>query len=401
MSEGSTGASVVPATVHLPDDRYIPVRTEDLVAALAREHDAFGELAPRLAHVGEALTRIVSAESGAFSRRIERAYAPFNPDRETVTVGDVGGDRAELAAILAYTFDKANYDLLEDTQVRAAIDSANVHGMKVRVDREKVEELQIFVRGRTQETRLVRTIRRPIVGEMREVELYRRLAVVFRMQNSVEVNIKLFRDIPVADLEALLPHAEAGMSNLDRIKILGGGIGAIGGATWKAAALLVSGTVIAGQYFWALIAGLVGLSVRSVLGYRRAKHLRSSQRTHHLYYQNIANNAGVLDLLVTSIGHEELKETLLAYALLLARGERIDGADALSRAVEAWIARRFHVTLDFDVADALESLDRLGLWADRATMRPLEPEPACARLEQHWRERTTEDYHARTLSQRG
>jgi hypothetical protein len=144
----------------------------------------------------------------------------------------------------------------------------------------------------------------------------------------------------------------------------------------------------------------LGLSVRSVLGYRRAKHLRNSQRTRHLYYQNIANNAGVLDLLATSICHEELKETLLAYALLVACGERIREPEDLRREVQAWMSARFHVELVFDVADALESLDRLGLWEDRPALRPLSPAAACVRLEEHWRERKSEDYHVRSLSRR-
>jgi len=386
-----------PAGVHLPDDRYIPIRTVDLLAGLMRD-PAMESVAPAIAEVGAALGRAVHAESRALAEHVDRAYAPFNPDRETVTVGDLRGDLEMLDGALDYTFDKANYDLLEDTQVRAAIDSASIHGMKVRVDPDKVGALRIYVRGRTQETRLIRTVRRPITGEMREVELYRRLAIVFRMHDSAEVSIKLFREIPVADLEALLPHAEVGMSVLDRIWIVGGGVGAIGGATWKAVALLVQGTLFASQYLWALSVGLLGLSVRSVLGYRRAKHVRSSQRLHHLYYQNIANNAGVLALLVSSIRHEEIKETLLAYAMLAADPGQITDADALGRAVEAWIAARFHVRLHFDVTDALESLDRFGLWEDRAALRTLAPADACARLLTLWRENGTEDYHVASIA---
>lgn len=385
--------------VHLPDDRYVPIRPGDLVAAMRRDPQ-LGARADGLPALHAALERIVHAEANALARRIERAYAPCNPDRDTVLSTEPADDRRALASVLRYTFDKANYDLLEDAQVRAAIDSANVHGMRVRVDPDKLEELQLFVRGRCQETRLVRTIRRPIHGEMREVELYRRLAVVFRTHGSPEVSIKLFREIPVADLEALLPHAEAGMSTFDRIKILGGGIGALGGATWQAITLLVQGSMLAGQYVGALLLGLAGLSVRSILGYRRAKLRRTSQRTHHLYYQNIANNAAVLDLLVTSICHEEIKETLLAYAVLAGDGTPPHDADALSRAVEAWLTRNFHVAVDFDVADALESLDRLGLWADRGAMRPLPIEAAIAALEERWHDRSTEDYHARCIARR-
>lgn len=386
--------------LHLPDDRYIPIRTADVLAALLSEA---GEHAAALASFAESLERIVHAESSALSRRLERAYAPFNPDRETVTVGGDGASTRALGAltsVLHYTFDKANFDLLDTAQVDAAVASASVHGMKVRVNPDKVGDLQIFVRGRTAETRLIRTIRHPIRGEMREVELYRRLAIVYRMPDSLEVGIKLFREIPVVNLEALLPHAEVGMSVFDRIKIIGGGVGAISGATWQAISVLVQGTMIAGQYLWAFSLGLFGLSVRSVLGYRRAMVLRTSQRTHHLYYQNIANNGGVLDLLVSSIGQEEVKETLLAYALLVLHPGAATDSASLSRLVEKWLGEHFHVELHYDLADALESLDRLGLWDDRDALRPVAPAVACARLDAKWRDRDTEDYHARSMADR-
>src|SRR5688572_23392322 len=388
--------------VLLPDDRFIPIRVEDFIEAVVRDTDTFGPDAAKLGEIGDALDRIVDRESSCFSRRLERYFAPFNPDRDTLAPADDEGEdhdamRTTLGEMLDYMFDKANYARLDDAQFASALDAAKSHGMKIRLVPEKVASIDLYVRGRGEERRRVRTLRRPIKGEERDVELYRRLAVVFRMEGEEHVNIKLFREIPVSDLEALLPHAEVEMSPLDRLKIVGGGLGALGGVAWK----IVEGTVIAAQILWPLVIAFVGLSVRSFLGYRRAKHVRTSQMTHNLYYQNVANNQGVLDLLVTSISDEEMKEVLLAYALLVRDGgATLRDPAALGEAAERWLAQTFETEVAFDVTDAIESLDRLDLWAERSAWRVRAPEDAHPRLEAHWRARASADYHARMIEGR-
>jgi hypothetical protein len=391
--------------VHLPDDRYVPVRIDDLVDAIVKDTETFGAVAPELRAVLEGLERIVDREARTLQRELERAYDHFNPDRETLALGragDAAAERERLRRLLAYMFDKANYAALDEEQLHAAIHSASLHGMKIRVAPERVESLQLFVRGRTEQVRRVRTLRRPIKGEEREVELYRRLGVVFRMRDSKAVNIKLFREIPVSDLEALLPHAEVAMSQVDRLKIIGGGLGALGSVGWKAATVIIKGTLFATNFLWALIAAFLGLSVRSFLGYRRAKVLRTSQMTHHLYFQNVANNAGVMDLLISSIAQEELKEGLLAYSMLAsAPPGSVRDADGVAERAERWLARAFDVQVDFDVSDALEELDRLGLWDDREAWRVCPPAQAIERLDAWSRARRAEHYHVRAALEGG
>jgi hypothetical protein len=389
----------------LPEDRYIPVRVDDLAAAIAGDRDTFGDACEALAEVDDVLERVVCRESVCFSRVLERCYAPVNPDRDTIAFGEhedeLAQKRASLFAMLAYLFDKANYERLDESQLRAAIATASTHGMAIRVVPEKVESIAIYVRGRGVRPLKIRTFRRPWSGEVRQVDLYRRLAVVFRMRGSEHMSLKLFREIPVADVEALLPHAEVRMSTFDRIKIVGGGMGALGGVAWKTFTVLVKGAVFASQFLWAVIVAFLGLSVRSVFGYRRARYVRTAQMTHNLYYQNVANNGGVLDLLVTSTADEELKEVMLVYALLVAdEGRRLRDPAALGAAAEAFLSAKFGAEVDFDVADALESLDRFQLWEDREAFRVLAPGPARAHLETVWRERLTEAYHAQMAEAR-
>ena len=69
--------------------------------------------------------------------------------------------------------------------------------------------------------------------------------------------------------------------------------------------------------------------------------------THHLYYQNVANNLGVLDLLVSNISAEETKEAA-AQALSERQREKVPGAEEDRRSVDqqadrAWSALRARI----------------------------------------------------------
>ena len=178
------------------------------------------------------------------------------------------------------------------------------------------------------------------------------------------------------------------MSLFDRLKIAVGGAGAFGGIAWK----VVTGTAVLGQLAWAGIVALFGLSFRAFFGYRRARVHRSAQMTHNLYYRIVASNAGVLELLLGSIGQEELKEAVLGYSLLLHRTELTSEED-LRRAASEWIRDRFNVFVDFDAPDAIETLDRFGLWKDRSQLLPVPPDEALERLRRHWQERQSLSYH--------
>lgn len=384
--------------VHLPDDRFIPLRPDDLTVALAEAASEFGLEPGQVHELSEAMDRVLHQEIEQLRRGLERAYDPHNPARDTLLLGERAernGATARARRLVTYVLDKANYESLDAVQVEAAVGAANSHGIRIRVNPERVEWLELWVRGRTTVTRAVRTLRRPIKGEARDVELYRRLAVVFQAKDDEALNLKLFREIPVADVEALLPHAEVAMSGFDQLKIWGGSLGALGGLATK----LLESTVVFSQMLWVGVVALGGLSVRSFLGYRRAKHTRLSQMTHHLYYQNVANNAGVIDQLVASIGQEELKEALLAYVIV--HGGGVGDVAALQRRAASWLHERYGVEVDFDGPDAMETLERLGLWSDLDAWELRSPTEAVETLERCWQQRSTAEHHLRAVESRG
>ncbi|MEM1186218.1 MAG: DUF3754 domain-containing protein [Planctomycetota bacterium] len=381
-----------------PDNRFIPVRAEDLAHAIASDETRFGAFAPHADAFVEALDRVIDQEVTALSRALAMRYAPFDADRETrAGAASGGGDEKALIEGLAYVLDKASFEELDEVQIEAALSAANSAGIRVRVEPERISWIRLFVRGRGTTTRKRFSWRRPRSGRIETLETYTRLAVIARLKNDRAVRLKLFRDIPTVDLEALLPHARVGMSSWDKLQVFGGGAGALGGVGSKAFAAATGSAIAATQLVWAFAIAFGGLATKSFFGYRRTMKMRDNQRTKHLYDRALASNASVVSRLLAMIEQEEVKEALLAYAFL-ASAQPTESDEQVDALVEAWLKDTFGLNVNFDCPDALETLGRLGLWADRGTRRVVEPEVAAARLEELWRERGTERYH---LSQTG
>ena len=371
--------------VHQPDDRFVPIQPGELVAALSRDAARFGTCAAELRPLAELLQSVLAQEAAAFERTLLELYSPFNPDRDTLALTDLSAARtpqnySELAGRLERLFDKANFERLSEVQIAAAIRAANTHGLKVRLRPERVETLAVWVRGRGTAERRVRTWRSPLRPERRVVPVYRRLAVVARLRDDPNVLLKMFKEIPIEDVEALLPHAEVEMNWFDRVKMFSGGAGALGSTATK-----VFGVLALTKLLWVVTIGLATLMVRTFLGYRRARINRDWQRTRHLYYQNLANNAGVIHKLVAMIAQEELKEALLAYAFCAAPGSTaLRKPEELDRRIETYLLQRFGAQVDFDGPDAIRTLERLELWNDRTALRVVPPQQALGRLRQRW-----------------
>lgn len=393
-------------THHRPDDRFVPVRACELVGALADDADRFGLTADQVQQIATALHDVIVQESAAFQQALGDTYAGFNPDRDTQPLEPLDEIRtppayAAFCQRLAYLLDKANFRRLSDVQVDQAIATANSHGLRIRLHPERVAELLLWVRGRGTITRTRRDWRRwrhwkrwqdVAYGEELELPVYRRLAVVARLKDDPHVVIKLFKDIPDEDIEGLLPHAEVDMGIMDRLVVFGSGAGALGSTASKLLGVF-TGVAALGQLVWVLLVGLISLAVKTFLGYRRARKTRDSQRTQHLYFQNLANNASALQMLAVSIAQEEFKEALLAYVFCHAAQDAPRDEQGLDRAIEHYIHKRFDARVDFDCSDALESLTRLDLKQAAAALRAIAPDEAIRRLRDHWRARRTVDYH--------
>ena len=383
-----------------PDNRFIPVASDDLIDYLAADENTFGGDSSKIREIANWFIRILEQEKSSFERLLIRSYSRINPDRETIDVLNSGppvdSDFDSLNANVQHMLEKANFEKLSDDQMRTAIEAGNTHGLRVKLDLESIEEMSIWVRGRATAPFNHRTLAHPIRGETSDIAIFNRLALITRPAGELNVQVRLFKDIPIRDVEALLPNANVRMGVRDAVVMAGSGAGAV----WTVVAkLLAVGLVAASQLVWIIAVPLGGLSWKMFSGYRRAIKNRDSSRARHLYFKSLGVNRSAIHMISYMICEEEIKEAVLLYTFCLdaeADGQAVSEA-GVKAVIEEYLNDLTSIELDFDIADAIETLNRLGLWKDRSNMRVLDMAEASTRLERHARQGLSRDYHARLL----
>jgi hypothetical protein len=309
---------------------------------------------------------------------------------------------------LQHVLEKGNYEAISQADLARAFEESSLIPLRVEVDQGSYERLLLYSRGESAQTVRIkrwfglRTIR-PSVASYDRVCLYIRFqrgesgaSPALESDFTSPVTLKLFRNIPKADLEMLLPNCRTRMRRVDKLLIL---VPALFGGVpvfVKIAPLFVLLAVVLGLTQHpidnaSLTAGLIGAITLGAYLFQRWENFKSRKLnfaktlSENLYFRNLDNNEGVLTRLVDEAEEEECKEALLGYAFLAWSTEPIT-ADALDRSIEEWLRDTHRVALDFEVADALDKLEKLEI-VQRAGGGLLEALPlaeAVGKLRQRW-----------------
>jgi hypothetical protein len=214
--------------------------------------------------------------------------------------------------------------------------------------------------------------------------------------------IKLFHNVPKADLEMLFPNSKVRMKTIDKIII--GVPAAVSGivvlVTKLGASLLLVGSVVSfwlgfkdeevqikQQHLIALGAGLgtlAGFLFRQINKYKNRKIRFMKALADNLYFKNLDNNAGVFYHLIDAAEEEEFKEAVLAYCFLLIAEEPLT-KNALDQRIENWLSDRWNCRIDFEIGDAIQKLQRLKLIAaENGYLRSVPLDSAKQELDTIW-----------------
>lgn len=387
---------------HPDRDRFIRFRRREIVDLLRRE-DAdparFGLFA-----------RLVEAHyHAAFQPRLEKLkehYFPFSPDRdlrtlETWSDDDLERHEAGLLGGLTSVLDDANYEEITKDELEHALREESLFKVSLDIDFHAFDRYTLYRRGDV--VHHVEVPRFPLRKKTIAVPTFERVAMLVRFESHAyfhkrkrknllfepgSVVIKLFKNVPKADLEMLLPMTEVRMGWRDRaVLVVPGLVGAI-------LVVLKTGTplILAGTILWSLMKSqfakgenpfdlpltyeqvaviataifalgiIVAFVVKQWLNFKNRKLRFLKLLSDSLYFKNLDNNEGVFLRLVDQAEEEESKELLLAYAFL--RRSTLAGHGpmteaALDEAIESWLEEHAKVHVDFEVDDALEKL--LGL----------------------------------------
>lgn len=398
----------------IPDDaprwrreHFIPLRRADLVKLLAKDGCLDEQARQQFVRLCDLLAAVFHHEYRDRLEKLKDSYARFNPDAVTIEVDDASPERREeLAEQLFSEFicllERANYQRLSREDIELAVGAASEWGVRLNVEFEVFDRLEVFARGDILTTKTRHHWKKLYRAEEVDVPIYQRLVVVFRLRehkklakdaSTEAIYLKFFKNIPKQDVDMLLPGASFRMSLVDHGKVMlptmSGFILAVVKGFKVALVSLFSG-------FWGFlvflgfVGGTAGYGVKSFLGYLRTKDKYQLNLTRSLYYQNLDNNAGVLFRLLDEAEEQELREAILAYALLRRRGGEAGWTAAeLDRAAEQFLHDVLGFEVDFEVHDALAKLQRLGsiTEADGGRWKAISLDETLASLTGYWRTR--------------
>lgn len=360
-------------------EHYIPLRRNDLIGLLCRQLPPGEDTQFR--RFCDLLCDRIHIEFYRLYDRLKDDYAPFDPDKETKQVKSIGEvERAMRVDRLFAAFEKllqrANYRRLTEEQILNCQFGASQWGLAMSIDLSAFERFALYVRGKSRGSRVLRSWRTWFRRKSVEIEVYQRLVVILKQKPHARlgrepdirnVYLKLFKEIPTADIEMLIPGARVMMPKMERGKLgfsIISGLVLIGWQLLKPlftlAQAAAGGAVAYGPF--GIAAALFGYGYRQYYGYQFSVKSYNLRLAQSLYYQNLDNNSGVLHHLLDSAEEQDGREAVLAYFYLLKFAGPVGlTRDELDQLIESELVRTAGVHVDFEIADALMKVERLGI----------------------------------------
>jgi len=298
--------------------------------------------------------------------KLKTNYHPFNPDRDTITLKNFSKEELirkeeKLLDDIIPLLNSANYEHLTQDSINQAIKETSPYGVDVSVDFNEFDNLHLFFRGSAIREENQRTAKSFYLKKERvQTRIYRRLFLFFKQKVDGKelIYLKLFKDIPQSDLEMLFPNIKVKISLLDKIKLtITGGGGTIAGSMTLIGKMAVSLEPMALLSALGAFGVIVGRQITSIFTHR-TKYMAKLAK--NLYFYNLDNNAGAISHILDMAEDEESKEVFLAYLFILKSSKSLT-KEKLDSNIEKFIHDTFNIPMDFEIDDALEKLEKLGL----------------------------------------
>lgn len=358
--------------------------------------------------------------------RLKERYLPFSPDRDTVRVlqyteKELDQIRHEFVEEIGALVERANYRRLDQADIDRLLSTNSPYGLTLHVDLSELDNVLLYCRGLKNSTHSYRDpnwlyLRKRSVEqvvfqrffvlvklkperrrikdlvEAEGIDEYQARKRVRRMRahlpkaaSSDHIYLKLFKQLPQDDIEMLFPNIKVQFKLLDKVKLAataGGGTLASIAATVTKVAAATNPIALA-----AALSGLIGVVARQVMSFFNTRNRYMMVLAQNLFFHNLANNRGVLTLLVDRAEEEDIKEDMLLYYFLTQAGSGPRDSAEVRAEIEAFLFEQFRLDVAFDIDDAAGRLIRDGLVHrdPQGRLIAVDTEEACANLENRWR----------------
>lgn len=378
-------------------DRFIPLRKADVIAACAKDGRLSQEDVEQFKRLCKLITSTLHYQYHEMLERLKDDYAPFDPNADTLAVKqntpeELALKQSRFAEAFADVLNAANFEKVTEQDLQDALKEESLFKVRLAVEFDDFAEVVFYRRGEYTKSETIRKwwgLKKQSISftNYDKVAVYIKFkdADYFTLNKRSTANfepsstiIKLFQNVPKADLEMLFPNSEVRMRTLDKAII--GGSALVGGTvmlvTKLGASLLLLAALlgywmglsdkevtIGTQELIALGAGagvLGGFVFKEWSKFKNRKLKFMKALADNLYFKNLDNNAGVFYHLIDSAEEEECKEAILAYYFLLISPEPIS-RQQLDADIEHWFESNFGFAIDFEIDDALNKLSAFGI----------------------------------------
>lgn len=380
----------------MPADRFIPFRKQDIVTLCASELEQT-QSQQSFIQFCDLLASLIHFEYHHLLESLKNDYAPFDPNTDTRQLKKLSEEqrtknKASFAENFATVLNAANFEKITEQDLQDALTEESLFKVRLAVDFDDFEQVVFYRRGESQLREKISTffgLRKQTI----HFTNYDRVAVFitlkdnahFERKNKFPVGvepsstiIKLFQNVPKADLEMLFPNSEVRMRKIDKLII--GTSAVVGGAivlvTKLGASLLLFAALISFWLGWRsesvemtqqhVISFGIGMGVFGGFIFKEWNKFKNRKikfmkaLSDNLYFKNLDNNAGVFHTLIDAAEEEDFKEAILAYTFLVNSQSGMT-PELLDEYIEAYFKQRHQCTLDFEISDALNKLQRLKL----------------------------------------
>ncbi len=291
----------------------------------------------------------------------------------------------------------AGYTEVDRSELENAVNYASEWGVPLYVDFDLFDRLLVYSRGDILATREKRHWKRLFRKTPFEVPIYQRVVLIFQLRSEFEnedglrpghLHLRMFKNVPKADLDMLLPGARIRLSWFERTRSLAPSLGGLGVQLYKLIRLALFVAVIT-YSIAAMIVGLtiaiVGYLIRTVLNYWQTKNRYMLHLTRSLYYQKLDTNAGVALRLLHEAETQRHREVMLCYFTIWFAEEPLS-TRKLRRRIERMVREITETEVAFRAEDAIDLLNRWNLLTptNDGKWQAVQPEEAIRRMDAFW-----------------
>ncbi|KAJ6680341.1 AMINOPEPTIDASE [Salix purpurea] len=197
------------------------------------------------------------------------------------------------------------------------------------------------------------TIQEPTFDRI--IVVYRRASA--KKERARNIYVKHFKSIPMADMEIVLPEKKnPGLTPVDWVKFI---VSAVIGLITVIGSLSNPKADI--RVILAILTSVVGYCVKTYFTFQNNLVSYQSLITKSVYDKQLDSGRGTLLHLCDDVIQQEVKEVIVSFFILMVQGEAT--RQELDRRCEELITGEFNEKCNFDVDDALQKLQKLGIVA--------------------------------------